>query len=259
MFEVSGLEPDAFAGADGEALVAAIEGWNRSSAKADARRLAAIAELTSRCCDKEGVRAYWACDGWDSVAGEIAAVLGTSPKRASAQMSLALALRHRLPKVGALFMDGRVSGRVIAAINWHTHFVDDEAALAKVDDALAARAEGFDVLSDYKLAGSIDYWISRHDPDAVRRLRASARQRDLYVDKRDDESDTTAVTTRCAASTSQWPPRSIRPQGCGRGAAARTDRTPAPLHRTQDEGIAPTRPSRQAGMAGCGSAATRFR
>ncbi|HEY7052143.1 MAG TPA: DUF222 domain-containing protein [Mycobacterium sp.] len=200
MFDTLPLQPEAFASADDDALVAAIEDWNRRSAAADASRLAAIAELTSRNCDKEGERAYWACDGWDSVAGEVAGALGTSPKRASAQMSLSLTLRHRLPKVAAVFLDGRVSSRVVSAINWHTHLVDDDAALAKIDAALAARAERFGELSDYRLGVSIDYFINRHDPDAVRRVRVSARSRDLYIGKKDDESDTTAVWGRLYAT-----------------------------------------------------------
>jgi len=92
MFEVelSGLE--ALRGADDAAVVvAAIEECNRLEAAAGARRLAAIAELTSRRCDKQGKRAEWACDGWDAVAAEVACALGVRHNKASSQMSLALA------------------------------------------------------------------------------------------------------------------------------------------------------------------------
>ncbi|HZS20680.1 MAG TPA: DUF222 domain-containing protein, partial [Pseudonocardiaceae bacterium] len=195
MFEVGWLEK-----VDDDALVGEIEESSHEEAVASARRLAAIANLTSRRCDKEGVRAHWACDGWDSVAGEVAAAMGVSPKKASSQMTLALALRYRFPKVAILFAHGKVSYRVITAINWHTHLVDNERAMAKIDGALAQRAESWGELSDYKLTTAINYWVNRHDPDAVRRVRVSARSRDLYVGKKDDESETTAIWGRLYAT-----------------------------------------------------------
>jgi Domain of unknown function (DUF222) len=200
MFDAACAGPYGLRCADDAAVVAAIEHWNRVEATASAQRLDAIAELTSRRCDKEGERAYWACDGWDSAAGEVAAALGLSPKKASSQMQLSLTLRHRLPEVAALFLGGKVSYRVISAIAWHTHLVQDDEPLARIDTALAERAAKWGDLSDYKLAQSIDFWIDRHDPDALRRMRASARSRDLYVGKRDDESDTTAVWGRLYAT-----------------------------------------------------------
>ncbi|HZQ30640.1 MAG TPA: DUF222 domain-containing protein [Mycobacterium sp.] len=186
--------------ADDDALVGVIEERSRQEAREAAQRLAAIAELTSRRCDKEGVRAHWACDGWDSVAGEVAAALGVSPKKASSQMSLALALRHRMPKVAALFAQGKVSYRVITVINWRTHLVDSEDAMANIDAKLAERAARWEELSDYKLAQSIDYWVDRFDRDAVQRVRTTARSRDLHVGKRDDESETTAIWGRLYAT-----------------------------------------------------------
>jgi hypothetical protein len=123
MFEVELPDPEALRGADDVAVVAAIEECNRLEAAAGARRLAAIAELTSRRCDKQGKRAEWACDGWDAVAAEVACALGVRHNKASSQMSLALALRHRLPKVAALYAAGQVNYPVISAIAWHTDLV----------------------------------------------------------------------------------------------------------------------------------------
>ena len=200
MFEEVPPEPEALRGADDDAVVAAIEEWNRLESAVSARRLDAIAELTSRRCDKEGERAQWACDGWDFAAAEVAAALGVSHKKASSQMSLSLTLRHTLPKVAALYVDGRVSYRVISAIAWHTHLVTDDAPLALIDAALAERAQQWGDLSDYKLAQAIDVWVDRYDRDAVRRLRTRARSRDLYVGKKDDESDTIAVWGRLYAT-----------------------------------------------------------
>ncbi|MFZ0831707.1 MAG: DUF222 domain-containing protein, partial [Mycobacterium sp.] len=193
MFEVLPPEPLALRDADDETVVAAIEDWNRIEAAVSARRLDAIAELTSRRCDKEGERAQWACDGWDSAAGEVAAALGVSPKRAASQMSLALDLHHRLPTVAALHIAGKVSARVVSAIAWQTRLVTDEQALKLIDAALAARTDVLGEFSEYKLPQAIDYWVDRHDPDERRRVRERARGRDFHVGRRDDESDTTGM------------------------------------------------------------------
>jgi hypothetical protein len=200
VFDTLPPEPEALRRADDDALVDAIEEWARIEGAASARRLDAIAELTSRRCDQEGARASWACDGWDSVAGEVAAALGISPNKASSQMQLGLTLRHRMPKVAALYLEGKVSYRVISAIGWHTHLVNDDEPLAHIDTALAQRAAEWGQLSDYKLAQSIDYWVDRYDPGALRRSRERARSRDLYVGKKDDDSDTTAVWGRLYAA-----------------------------------------------------------
>ncbi len=115
-------------------------------------------------------------------------------------MQLGVTLRHQLRQVAALYLDGRVSYRVISAINWHTHLVDDDEPLAQIDTALAKRAAAWGELSDYKLEQAIDFWVRRHDPDALRRTRVSARSRDLYVGNKNDESDTTAVWGRLYAT-----------------------------------------------------------
>jgi hypothetical protein len=47
VFDIVPPEPEALRGADDEAVVAAIEEWNRIEAAANARRLDAIAELTA--------------------------------------------------------------------------------------------------------------------------------------------------------------------------------------------------------------------
>jgi hypothetical protein len=116
MFETGLPDSEALRDVDDVTAVAAIEKWNRIEAIASARRLDAIAELTGRRCDKEGERAQWACDGWDSAAAEVASALGMAQGKASGQMCLALQLRHELPQVGALFLEGKVSYRVISAI-----------------------------------------------------------------------------------------------------------------------------------------------
>jgi hypothetical protein len=210
MFDSVPPEPDVLRRAGDDTVVAAIEGWARLEAVVSARRLDAIAELTGRRCDKEGERAHWSCDGWDSAAGEVAAALGVNPKKASAQMSLSLTLRHRLPQVATLYLAGNVSFRVVSAISWRTHFVDDDEPLAHIDAALAARAAAWGELSDYKLEQAIDMWVSRHDPDALRRTRPGEPSRDLHVGKKKDDCDTTAVWGRLYASDAAVLDRRLR-------------------------------------------------
>lgn len=195
-------EPEVLRSADDEAVVAAIEAWTRIEAAASARRLDAIAELTSRRCDTnpDDERAHWACDGWDSTAGEIAAAMGISPRKASGQMSVGLMLRQRLPRLGALALAGRVSARVLATISWRTHHVEGESALAALDAALVQRAAQWGELSELKLEASIDHWVMRHDPAALRTAEPKARTRDFFVGKKHDERDTTAVWGRLDAT-----------------------------------------------------------
>src|SRR5882757_4689106 len=73
---------------DDAALVDAITGWTRAEATVAFHRMAAIAELTARRCASEQAseRQFWACDGWDCAAAEIAAASGISQRVASTQM-----------------------------------------------------------------------------------------------------------------------------------------------------------------------------
>ena len=102
---------------------------------------------------------------------EVAAALGVSHAKASSQMQLSLTLRDRLPRVAALYLDGRVSHRVISAIGWHTFLVQDHEALGLIDTALRGHAEKWGRHSNYQLAQAIDFWVDRHDPGALRHTR----------------------------------------------------------------------------------------
>ena len=189
-----------FAAAADAELIAAIEDGARAEAAAGARRLAAIAELVHRRVDDDDERVMWAFDPWDSTAAEVAAALHVGHRRASGQMRIAQALRDRLPKVAALSCKGALSARVVSAITWATHLVEDQQALALIDTAVAERAAGWGPLSEDKLRQAIDVWVGRYDPDAVRRTEVSARSRDLTIGNCDDDADTTAVWGRLLAT-----------------------------------------------------------
>jgi hypothetical protein len=184
-----------FRAASDAEVVAAIEEWAGAEARAAARRLAAIAELVRRRCGDDD-RAHWACDAWDATAAEVSAALGIMHGRASGQMHLGQALCRRLPRVAALFMAGRLSYRIFAAIAWRTDLVQDEEAIALIDSAIADNFGRWGPMSDYKLEQAIDKWVVRYDPGALRQTRASARSRDVQIGTRNDQTGTTALFGR---------------------------------------------------------------
>ncbi|BBY58207.1 hypothetical protein MSAR_13430 [Mycolicibacterium sarraceniae] len=138
--------------------------------------------MAQRCSDDE--RAHWACDAWDALAAELSAALAVTHGRASAEMTLAMSLRHRFPRVGALFLAGELSYRVCEAIVDRTYLVQDRGIIAILDRAIAEDAVAWGPMSKLKLQRAIDYWVDRYDPGAVRRTRAWVRDRDIVVDTR---------------------------------------------------------------------------
>ncbi|MBV8927499.1 MAG: DUF222 domain-containing protein [Mycobacteriaceae bacterium] len=199
MFDNLPPTPEALRRADDATVVTAIEQWNRLEAVASAHRLDAIAELTRRRSG-DGERANWSCDYWDAAASEIGAALGVSRGMASSQMQIASTLRHRLPKVAALFLAGELSARIVSAISWRTYLIQDEEALQIVDAALADAATAWGPLSAYKLEQAIDLWIDRYDPGALRRTRVSARSRDVSIGAADDQTGIASLWGRLYAT-----------------------------------------------------------
>ena len=189
-----------FSTADDATVVAAIEAGARAEAAAGARRLAAIAELARRRVVDDDERANWAFDGWASAAAEVAAAMTVGHRRASAQMRIAVALRDRLPRVAALYMQGTLSSRVVSAITWRTELVEDADALALIDAALAEGATKWGPLSEDRLDQAIDAWIFRYDPAAVRRSESSTHTRDFSIGDLDDPAETTSVWGRLLAT-----------------------------------------------------------
>jgi len=189
-----------FSMADDATVVAAIEEGARAEAAAGARRLAAIAELARRRVVDDDERANWAFDGWASAAAEVAAAMTVGHRRASREMRIAVALRDRLPRVAALYMQGMLSSRVVSAITWRTQLVEDADALALIDAALAEGATRWGPLSEDRLDQAIDAWILRYDPAAVRRSESSTRTRDFSIGDLDDPAETTSVWGRLLAT-----------------------------------------------------------
>ena len=180
-----------------DVLLAAV----RAEAAAAARRFASIAELTERRCASEEAqdRQYWSCDAWDCVAAEIGAAQMISPQQATRQMHQGLALRHRLPRVGALLAGGAITASMATLLCWRTHLIDDPTVLARVDTELAGAVTAWGPLSDAKLHNAVDAIVDGHDPAAVLAYRAAARGRDVGVGALEDTTGTASLWGRLTA------------------------------------------------------------
>lgn len=203
MFDMTLSEPPELGSVDDAALVTAITGWAQIEAAAAARRLAAIAELLTRRTGGDAFdRSRWPCDNWDLAASEVAAAEHTSHGMASGQLYPASALRDRLPKVAALFLDGKISARLAATIARHTTLITGPDLMARVDTELAELAVTLGPLPVAKTAIAIAIAIAtieRHDPTAVRRVQEQARGREVVIDTRNSEAGTTGLRGRLFA------------------------------------------------------------
>ncbi len=185
-----------FADADDKTVVAAIEECARSEAMLAARRLAATAELTARYTEPDEERDHLAVDGWRMASAEISAAMGVGDRAASRQMCIAMALRERLPKVAALFTQGRLSAALVSTITWRTQLIVDSQIGERIDTAIAQRAGEWGGLSVARLESAIDSLVDEHDPDARRRMREAAQNRDVRLGKRDDVTGTMSLWGR---------------------------------------------------------------
>lgn len=197
MFDTSLPGPADLVGVDDAAVVSAMSGWAVVAAAAEARRLAAVFELVRRRCYEQEQHPDWIADDWSACAAEVGAALNVGRGWAESQMRLAVALVERLPKVGARFLRGEVSVRVLELAVARTALVTDVEALAELDDLIAGEASGWTRLPKEKLVAAVDAVVACVDPVAVRRSRRRCRDRDFTIgDPNTDESGTTSVWGR---------------------------------------------------------------
>ncbi|KUI11469.1 hypothetical protein AU193_18805 [Mycobacterium sp. GA-1285] len=182
-----------FAAVDDKAVVAVIEECTRAEAVWAARRLAATAALTARYTEPDEQREHFAVDGWRMASAEISAAMRVADRAASGQMCIAMALRERLPQVGALFAQGQVSAALVSTITWRTQLIVDGQVLARIDTAIAERAATWGGLSAARLESAIDALVDQYDPDARRRIRQATHNRDVRLGKRDDVTGTRSL------------------------------------------------------------------
>ena len=152
----------------------------RRENQAAAARLRTIAELFEVRRAQRGEAADWAVDTWAAVGAEIAAALRISLGRAGSYMNYALAM-SRLPAVAAVFAAGDIDMHTFRTIVYRTELVTDESAAAEVDRRIAARAARWPSMTHGRLIREIDRVVAAADPDAVRRVRERARDRDVTV------------------------------------------------------------------------------
>jgi hypothetical protein len=182
-------------------LIDALRDKTRAEAVVAAERLALIAAIVARHCDDEddGI-AHAVIDGWEYATADVCAACGLTKQAAAGQMRIAIALRDRLPKVGALLAVGEVSARIAAAITWRTRLVIHDDALALIDAALAGIAPTLGALSQKNLEDSVDVWIEKFDPTAVSGARSAAQSRYLEFGGAEDPGGTTGVFGRLLAT-----------------------------------------------------------
>lgn len=191
-----------FEALDAAGLVATIAEATRAEASAAALRSAAIGELVARQVgdDEDHARALWACDPWDSVAAQVGAAMNISHRKASGQMRIAQTLRDRLPEVAALFAQGRLSTRVVAAISWRTRLIEHDEAWANIDAEVAKRATNWGPWTDEKITAAVDALVLRFDRAAVIASRSRIRTRDFRIGDYEDEAGTTSVWGKLTAT-----------------------------------------------------------
>lgn len=139
----------------------------RDESAAIARRLAAVGELYARRAVEWADRELWCADPFEAVAAEVSAAQNISRGRAGTQIRYARELRERLPEIAAVFSKGDIDFRMVSTIIGRTSNVDD-AAIVRVDAALARLAPTWMKLSTPKLADRVDFWIAKFDADGVR-------------------------------------------------------------------------------------------
>ena len=164
----------------------AVSAWTRVEAAACAQRLAAMVTMLDDryAADGSEDREQWYLDNWGAVCAELGAALHLTAGAASRLLLVAVALRERLPKVGALFAAGDISYRLAATIVARTALIRDPDALRAVDAAIAAATHAWGPMSQDKTEHAIDALVHEFDPHALPRTHTRARSRavDVHVD-----------------------------------------------------------------------------
>ncbi|WP_197417618.1 DUF222 domain-containing protein, partial [Mycobacterium sp. GA-2829] len=182
-------------------LVAAAARWARAESAAAARKMAAVAELYRRrtaLADLDG-RDRWVVDREASTISEIAAAQNITESRAMAQLLRGVALAERLPRVAALFAEGRITESLARVVVARTALITDVELMAAVDAELAAQITDWGTLSEKKIKEAIDAIVERHDPGAVRRVKDADKDRGVQFGFDSDAAGYTTLWARMYA------------------------------------------------------------
>ncbi|MUL81945.1 MULTISPECIES: HNH endonuclease signature motif containing protein [unclassified Mycolicibacterium] len=186
MFEVASVEADAGSRCDTRALKGRIAAAARAEARAAAERLIAIGELFVARLREFGETEDWAIDTTEAVACEVAAELRISQALAASTLDYARALRERLPQVGAVFAAGDLDFATFRTLVYRTDLITDRDALVAVDAELAVAVPRWSSMSRGRMAAAVDRIVARRDPDAMRRRREKAAEREIWINERLD-------------------------------------------------------------------------
>ncbi|MGK2880129.1 MAG: DUF222 domain-containing protein [Mycobacterium sp.] len=170
---------------DDAGLVAVIAAESRAEAAAAGRRAAAIGWLAASFEKAYTLNNGDLLDWYAFTVAEVAAAIQVTDKAARRQVSIALALRDRLPKVAALYRQGVISSRLVSTITWRTVSVSDDAVLL-VDTALADNVTSWGSMTDAQVKGAVDMWVAYFDPEGVKVTQAKARRRQITIGTDDD-------------------------------------------------------------------------
>ena len=161
-------------------LLRDIAAAQRQENQACARRLRIAAELFEMRRGERGEAEDWAVDTWAAVGAEIAAALRISVGKAGSILNYGHAML-RLPEVAAVFEAGDIDLATYRAIVYRTGLITDASVMARIDALIAAKAARWPSMTPSRLAREIDRVIAKSDPDAVRRRRERALDRNVTV------------------------------------------------------------------------------
>jgi len=168
------------------ALLDRVREEHRAEARAAAGRLVAVGELFVVRLRDSGEHEEWAIDTRQAVAAQVAAALNCSVAMGSSYLGYAIAMRGRLPQVGKVFAAGDIDYRSFQTIVFRTDLITDDAALAKVDAAVAVLLSRRPSITRGRLTAAVDREVAKVDRDAVRRAADAVEGR--HVDVIADES-----------------------------------------------------------------------
>ncbi|MGH3641083.1 MAG: DUF222 domain-containing protein [Mycobacterium sp.] len=174
---------DLVAGTSGTSGGAALDAWTRVESAACARRVTVMVSMLDAVHAASGAvdRDQWCLDNWSAVCSHIGAAQRFTNGIASSMLLVGVALRDRLPKTLALFLDGLIDFRMVKAIVARSVNVADPEAQRALDCALAEALTSWGPMSVDRAEQAIDALVEEVDPHALRRTQARAKSRCLDV------------------------------------------------------------------------------
>ncbi|MEA3510303.1 MAG: DUF222 domain-containing protein [Actinomycetota bacterium] len=156
---LSGIDLDVLQGTD---RITVLRARQRMASHYAAQTFEAMASIATAYQDEEGDNYEAAADG---AAYELRAALQLTRRAADIEMSFALDLRDRLPKVFEAFSAGLIDQRRARTIVWQTTHLDDHVARAVVDQIIDEAPD----LTTGQLITRIRKLAISVDPDTARR------------------------------------------------------------------------------------------